>query len=163
MTEILDALMPKDVFDRLPLFQDLNPDQREILRPLFIPCDCYGDTVLFQQGDDAEDLYLVVGGEVLISYKPEDGPPITVARVGPGGVVGWSAALGNRVYTSSAVCTIYTQMLRVCGEDLRDLCRQDSDIGVIVLDRLATVIAERLRHTHDQVISLLRQGLISTV
>jgi len=100
---------------------------------------------------------------VLISYKPDDGLPITVARVGPGGVVGWSAALGNRLYTSSAACTIYSQMLRVCGDDLRSLCRQDPDTGVIVLDRLATIIAERLRHTHDQVISLLKQGLLSTI
>jgi CRP-like cAMP-binding protein len=163
ITEITDTAMPKDVFDRLPLFQDLSPAQRDALRPLFAPCDCYGETVLFQQGEFAEYLYLVVMGEVLISYKPDDGPPITVARVGPGGVVGWSAALGNRLYTSSAACTIYTQMLRVCGNDLRNLCRQDPETGVIVLDRLATVIAERLRHTHEQVISLLKQGLISTV
>jgi CRP-like cAMP-binding protein len=161
MTEILDATMPTDVFDRLPIFQDLSPAQREALRPLFMPCDCYGDSVLFQQGDSAEYLYLVVSGEVLISYKPEDGPPITVARVGPGGIVGWSAALGNRLYTSSAACTIYTQMLRVRGVELRNLCRQDPDTGVIVLDHLATIIAERLRHTHDQVISLLREGLAS--
>jgi CRP/FNR family transcriptional regulator, cyclic AMP receptor protein len=163
MTEISDATMPKDIFDRLPFFQDLSPAQREALRPLLIACDCYGDTVLFQQGEAAEYLYLVVGGEVLISYKPEDGPPITVTRVGPGGVVGWSAALGNRLYTSSAACTVYTQMLRVRGEDLRSLCREDPDTGVIVLDHLASIIAERLRHTHDQVISLLKQGLISNV
>jgi CRP/FNR family transcriptional regulator, cyclic AMP receptor protein len=163
MNQIPVATMPKDVFDRLPLFQDLSPVQREALRPLFIACDCYGDTVLFKQGEDAEYLYLVVVGEVLITYKPEDGPPITVARVGPGGVVGWSAALGNRLYTSSAACTVYTQMLRVYGGDLRNLCRQDPDTGVIVLDHLATIIAERLRHTHDQVISLLKQGLISNV
>ena len=155
--------MPKDVFDRLPPFKDLSPAQREALRPLFIACDCYGGTELFRQGEAAEYLYLVVGGEVLISYKPEDGPPITIARVGSGGVVGWSAALGNRLYTSSAACTVYTQMLRVCGEELRDLCRHDPDTGVIVLDHLATIIAERLRHTHDQVISLLKQGLISNV
>jgi CRP-like cAMP-binding protein len=163
MTVVLDGTMPKDVFDRLPLFQDLTSAQRDILRPLFIPCDCYGDTTIFQQGEIAEHLYLVVVGEVLISYKPDDGSAITVARVGPGGVVGWSAALGNRLYTSSATCTIYTQMLRVRGEELRSLCRRDPDTGVIVLDRLATIIAERLRHTHDQVISLLKQGLINTV
>jgi hypothetical protein len=53
--------------------------------------------------------------------------------------------------------------LRVRGDDLRNLCRLDPDTGIIVLDHLATIIAERLRHTHDQVISLLKQGLISSV
>ena len=151
--------MPRDIFDQLPLFEGLHPTQLELLRPLFIPCDCYSDTVLFTQGDPAEYLFVVVIGEVIIQHKPEDGPPITVTRVNPGGVVGWSAALGNRTYTSSAVCTVYSQMLRVRGEDLRILCEQYPDTGILILERLATVIAERLRNTHDQVMDMLKQGL----
>jgi len=106
-------------------------------------------------------MYLVISGEIAINYKPEDGSSITMARVGPGGVVGWSAALGNRLYTSSAVCTVYTQMLRVRGADLRNLCQQYPETGILILDRLATVIAERLRNTHEQVIALLKQGLLN--
>ncbi len=153
--------MYKNAFDRLFLFQNLNPAQKELLQPLFIPVDCYGDTLIFKQGDPADFLYLVVTGEVLITYKPDDGPPITVARVGEGGVVGWSAALGNRRYTSNAVCTVYTQMLRVRGEELRNLCNQYPDIGILILDRLAMIIAERLRSTHEQVITILKQGMLS--
>lgn len=153
--------MPGDIFDLLPIFQGFTPEQQDALRPIFIPVDCYGGTLLFDQGDPAEYLYLVVVGEVVIHYKPEDGPAITVARVRPGGVVGWSAALGNRVYTSAAVCNGYTQMLRVRGSDLRSLCRQYPDMGDLLLDRLAAVIAERLRNTHDQVMMLLKQGLFS--
>jgi CRP/FNR family cyclic AMP-dependent transcriptional regulator len=155
--------MPIDIFDQLPVFKGLTSVQREQLRPLFVPCDCYSGTRLFEQGDPAEYLFLVVGGEVVIRYKPDDGPEITVSRVRPGGIVGWSAALGSRVYTSGAECTTYTQMLRVSGEDLRELCRVYPDTGVLILERLATVIAERLRNTHEHVIDLLKQGLLSSV
>jgi len=151
--------MPTDVFDQLSLFKGLSPDQHQLLKPLFIPCDCYGEAVLFEQGDRAEYLYLVVVGEIAIHYKPDDGPPIVVARVKAGGVVGWSAALGNRVYTSAAICTRYTQMLRVRGADLRDLCEQNPETGILILERLAEIIAERLRNTHEQVIALLTEGL----
>ena len=150
-----------DALDKFPMFQDFSPAQRDLLRSVFMPCDCYGDTCLFNQGDSAEHMYLVISGEIAINYKPEDGSSITMARVGPGGVVGWSAALGNRLYTSSAVCTIYTQMLRVRGADLRNLCQQYPETGILILDRLATVIAERLRNTHEQVIALLKQGLLN--
>jgi len=153
--------MPVDIFDKLPLLRDLTPSQRAILRPIFVPCDFYADDRLFAQGDAAEYLYLVVSGEVIITYQPEDGSQILVTHVREGGVVGWSAALGNRCYTSSAACTCYTQMLRVRGTDLRLLCRECPDTGILILDRLATVIAERLRNTHEQVISLLKQGLLS--
>lgn len=155
--------MPSDRFDQLPLFTGLTPAQREKLRPLFIPCDCYTDSVLFNQGDLAEYLYIVVVGEITIIHKPEDGPPINITRVRPGGVVGWSAVLGNREYTSGAVCSGYSQMLRVSGEELRILCEQHPNTGILILERLATVIAERLRNTHDHVMALLVEGMgIST-
>jgi hypothetical protein len=50
-------------------------------------------------------------------------------------------------------------MLRVRGEDLRNLCNENPDTGILILERLATVIAERLRNTHDHVMALLLQGL----
>ena len=155
--------MARDVLDKLTLFRDLSPAQKELLRPLFMPCDCYGDSVLFEQGDPAEHLYLVVTGEIVIYHKPEDGPPISVARVKAGGVVGWSAALGNRLYNSAAVCARYTQMLRVRGADLRDLCRQHPETGILILERLAEIIAERLRHTHKQVVELLKEGMRNNI
>lgn len=150
-----------DVIDRHPLFNGLSPEQRELLRGIFIPCDCYGETMLFRQGDPVDQLYLVVNGEIAITYKTEDGAHITVSRVGKGGVVGWSAALGNRFYTSSAICTEYTQMLRVRGVELREICRENPDTGILILDQLATIIAERLHNTREQVVMLLRQGLWS--
>lgn len=155
--------MDADVFPRLFLFRDLTPDHMNLLQPLFIPCEFTADSILFEQGDPAEHLFAVVSGEVVVNFKPDDGPVITVARVQTGSIVGWSAALGSRRYTSSAVCTSYTQLLRVRGDDLRRLCVQHPDTGTIFLDRLATVMAERLHSTHDLVLSLLQLGLTTTV
>ena len=151
--------MQGDVFDRIPLFKGLSAAQRSLLRPLFISYDAYGGTVLFEQGEPADSLYLIVSGEVIIRYKPEDGPVICLARVRPGGVVGWSAALGRQVYTSGAECTVYSEILRIRSEDLRNLCEQYPEVGELLLERLAHVIAERLQDTNGQVLDLLKQGL----
>jgi CRP/FNR family cyclic AMP-dependent transcriptional regulator len=157
------SFMDAKAFPNLFLFQDLLPEQLEVLQPLFIPCEFPADTVLFEQGDPAENLFAVVSGEVVVNFKPDDGPAITVACVQPGSIVGWSAALGSRRYTSGAICTNYTQLLRVRGDDLRCLCLQHPDTGMIFLDRLATIIAERLHSTHDLVLSLLQLGLTTAV
>jgi CRP-like cAMP-binding protein len=150
-------------FPQLFLFQDLSSEHLELLSPLFLPCDFTTDAVLFEQGDPAEHLFAVVSGEVVVNFKPDDGPNIVIARVQPGSIVGWSAALGRRRYTSSAVCTTDTQLLRVRGDDLRRLCLQHPDTGSVFMDRLATVIAERLHSTHDLVLSLLQLGLTTTL
>jgi CRP-like cAMP-binding protein len=133
--------------------------QDSLVRPLFSLCQDPAGTLIFKQGEVAEYLYVVVDGEVNIRFKPDDGPELIVARVRPEGVVGWSAALGSPNYTSSAICATDCQMLRISGQDLRELCIQYPDIGSLLLERLAIVIAERLRNTHHHVINLLRQGL----
>jgi CRP/FNR family cyclic AMP-dependent transcriptional regulator len=154
--------MDANSFPNLFLFRDLSPAQLRQLHPLFIPCEFAANTILFEQGDPADNLFTVVSGEVVVNFKPDDGPTIVVACVQPGSIVGWSAALGSRLYTSSALCTTYTQLLRVRGDDLRRLCIQHHDTGMVFLDRLATVIAERLHSTHDLVLSLLQLGLTTT-
>jgi len=152
-----------DIFQRSPFFANLSTRQLALLKPLFMPCRCKEGDLLFEQGDVADGLYLVVRGEVIVRYKPEDGPEIVIARVKPGGIVGWSAALGSRHYTSGAICSADSELLCVRGADLRRLCSQYPETGIVVLERLADVIAERLHSTRNEVVTLLRQGLIASV
>lgn len=151
----MDAELIKDLF----LFEALNDKQRALLEPLFTPCYVDAGTMLFEQGDPAENIFAVISGEVQVNFKPDDGPSITVAHVQPGSVVGWSAAIGSRHYTSGAICTTPTVLMRVRGDDLRKLYNNYPETGGVILDRLATVIAERLHSTHDLVMSLLRLGM----
>lgn len=143
----------------LLIFNDLTPSQLELVQPLFEPLFESMGNVIFEQGNQAEYLYLLANGEVSIRYKPEDGPILTIARIHPQGVVGWSAALGNFAYTSTAVCATDCQLLRVRRTDLRNLCENYPETGNIILDLLADAIAERIRNTHTHVVALLRQGL----
>ena len=151
--------MCEEFFDRLPLFQGMSAAQKEILRPLFVLCQEEAEVVIFEQGAPAENLYIVVEGEIDIVYKPEDGPAIVIGHIHPNGVVGWSAALCSPKYTSAAMCVTDCTMLRISGRDLRSLCEQYPDTGMILLDRLAAVVAERSQHAHPQVMALLEAGL----
>jgi len=146
-------------YENAIIFNNLTTEQRKLIEPLFTYRQESAGTTLFDQGDEAKNLYIVVEGEVEIRYKPDDGPPLVVTRVRPENVVGWSAALGNPLYTSSAVCTVVTTVFSISGSELRQLCENHPEICPIILDRLATMIAKRLRNTHSHIISLLRQGL----
>lgn len=148
-----------DVFQELGIFKSFSASQQVILKEIFTPCNYAAGVELFDQDSPAEFLYIVVQGEVVVSFKPYDGTPITVARVRSGEVVGWSAALSSRFYTSSAAAEEYSQLLRVRGVDLRRICRLHPDIGKIVQDCLAAVIVERVKITHAQVLALLELGL----
>jgi len=145
----------------LSLFEGFNSEQLEQMQALFLPCQEGEGSVLFFQGALADHFYILVTGEVGIRYKPEDGPEICVTRVRGEGGGGWSAVLGNQTYSSSAVCETGCEMLQVDSSDLHDFYVTHPETGRIILERLAELIAERLRNTHHEVISLLEQGLRS--
>ena len=148
-----------DALHTLPFFAGLSPSEIELLSSRFQIEERRAGHVFFQQGEHADRLYLVGSGKVGIRYKPFDGDVLPVADISAGGVFGWSAVLGRRIYTSSAVGLEDGVTLSIRGAVLRRLCETHPEIGVVLLERLAEVIAERLRNTHEHVVEMLRQGI----
>ena len=151
--------MNLEKYSQLAFFNGLSAADIQLLEPFFAPQTWVAGTVVFDQGDYAEYLYLVVRGEVSIRYKPDDGPVMTVTRVQPGGLFGWSAAMNNPAYTSGAVCALDSEVLRIRGTDLRTFCEKHPELGKVILDRLAGVIAERKQSQQGQVTSMLTNGM----
>jgi CRP-like cAMP-binding protein len=151
--------MNLEKYSHLAFFTGLLTTDIQLLAPYFAPQTWVAGTVIFEQDDYAEYLYLVVSGEVTIRYKPHDGPMMTVTRVLPGGIFGWSAAMNNPAYTSGAVCSLDSEVLRIRGIDLRAICEKHPELGRIILDRLASVIAERKQSQQGPVSSILATGM----
>ncbi|MCD6425151.1 MAG: Crp/Fnr family transcriptional regulator [Anaerolineales bacterium] len=151
--------MDSELLTRFALIEDFSDDQIEMLRPIIEDIRFDTDQVIFNQGDPADYLYFVLDGRVSIRFKPEDGPVLTVSEVDRGEVFGWSSALGSHRYTSSAICSECGLFIRLEGEDLKNLCQEHPETGILILNRLAGVIARRLRGTHEQVLALLHRGL----
>ena len=150
-----------DIFDQLAIFEGMDTSQRVLLKAYFVVCECKDEEVIFAQGDRAEFLYVVIEGEVFIHFKPDDGPELMVSRIKDGGVFGWSAAFGSGVYTSGAVCSESTTLLSVRGTDLKMLRENHPETGILILERLTAIVAERMESEgdHSQVMALLEHGL----
>jgi CRP/FNR family transcriptional regulator len=146
--------------NRVVIFEELDKDMLDMLSPLFETFSCQPGTVIFQQGDQAEFLYLLVDGKVDMSFKPYDGIPITVSHVGKGGLFGWSAVVGSAAYTSSAVAIENVEAFRVHGRELRAFCVEHPQEGKDILERLADGVSSRWKDAHKQVQSILLQGMI---
>jgi CRP-like cAMP-binding protein len=151
--------MNLDLVEQFTIIEGLSEEQIDILRPIIEDVRFDEHQVIFRQGDKADYLYFVLEGKVSIQFNPEDGPVLTVSEIDQGGVFGWSSALGSACYTSSAVCTECGHFIRMEGEELKNLCQEHPETGILILNRLASVIAQRLRGTHQQVVELLNRGL----
>ncbi len=151
--------MTGDYFNQLPVFQGLTKAQMDLIRPLVRVARLTAGKTIFEQGEQARYLYVLINGEVTIRYKPYDGPALVVAQIRAGGVFGWSAALGHVLYTSSATCDVEGKAYRINNHDLRTLCEQHPDTGSVVLDRLAANVAQRVTPRHGQVVNILSQAV----
>jgi CRP-like cAMP-binding protein len=140
--------------------KELDENMIELLQPLLEAFSCPPGTVIFQQGEQAEFLYMVVDGKVDMSFKPYDGIPITVSHVGKGGLFGWSAVVGSDNYTSTAIAIEDVEALRIQGSDLRRFCREHPEAGKDILEHLADGVSSRWKDAHKQVQSILVQGII---
>jgi CRP/FNR family cyclic AMP-dependent transcriptional regulator len=144
---------------QLAIFKGLTPADMAVLESVMDLCTIPAHTTIFEQGQPADRLFILAKGEVTICFKPYDGPPLTVAHIQPGGVFGWSAALKRDTYSSAALTTTDCEAYCVSTEKLLALCDKNPELGTIILERLASVIAERLRSTHNQILAILSEGM----
>lgn len=115
--------------------------------------------VIIQQGSKAEYIYVMARGRVEIIYKPYDGNAITVTHAEAGGVFGWSAVTGSRLYSSSGIAIEPVAGIRMRGDRIRKLCRENPEAGREILNCLADAVGSRWKDAHNQVRSILSHGM----
>lgn len=142
-------------FESVPLLKDLDERIQRLLEPLFEPYSCPSGTIIFEQGEPAHFLYLILEGAVEILYKPYDGPQLTLTNLTQGSIIGWSAVVGNATYTSGAISKQDCTAIRMTGRDLHKLCAREPEAGRIILDLLAESVSSRWQDARDQIQTLL--------
>ena len=119
--------------------------------------------IIFNEGDEAAQLYILTGGRVVLEMGVQPVPnrpaiPTAVEAVTEGDCLGWSALVEPHVYTLSARCMTNCTVLAIKGDMLRKIMDDDPVLGYEVMKRLARLISLRLTHTRLRLTSGL--GLI---
>jgi CRP-like cAMP-binding protein len=143
----------------IPPFEDLSEEILRLVEPLFERFNCPAGTVIFEQGDPALYLYMILRGSVTIHYKPYDGPPINLTQIPTGGVFGWSAVVGNPAYTSGTSAREDVEAIRIRGVKLRGLAIRHPQAGHIILDKLAGMVSNRWKDANRHVRDILEQAI----
>lgn len=144
---------------QVTLFQGLDAKHLNLVADQFSTAAFDAGETVFDQGAPANRVYIVANGKVVIRFKPYDGDLLDVSEIEKDGIFGWSSVLGRKRYTSSAVCLEDTETFWIRGDVLRELAEDHPETGVIILERLAEVIAQRLQSTHKHVVQLISSGI----
>jgi CRP-like cAMP-binding protein len=106
--------------------------------------------MLFEEGEVADSLYLIVVGSVLLEVCTAETGCKPILKVGKGEMLGWSSLTDERKYTARAVATEPVELIQIDGRQMRAICDSDPRFGYEFLRRAMSAVARRLSETWRQ-------------
>jgi CRP-like cAMP-binding protein len=109
------------------------------------------ETVLFERGEDADRLYILIEGTVKLIIT--NGGTLTYSLTEPGDIFGWSCMVESGRYTASGVCGTDLKALKIERAELDKIFAIYPDAGMKVLKRLAGVFSKRISNAYQDLLS----------
>jgi CRP/FNR family transcriptional regulator, cyclic AMP receptor protein len=107
--------------------------------------------IIANQGDIGNEVFIIVDGnvEILVNDKNDSAKKRTVAIIGKGHIIGEMGLVdqGPRSATMKAMDEP-TILQVILYEELKNLCKQNTQIGFTVMGNLASEISIKLRRTN---------------
>ena len=137
------------VLKKHPFVEEFRPEHIEKLRALAREVTVEADRVLFKEGDDTHDFYLIAKGRVALEMQEPD-HVLRVQTLGAGDELGWSSLLMGRGKYFQARALEPVEALAFDGPTLLEACRADPGFGFAFMYRMLGVVSERLQATRLQ-------------
>jgi len=147
----MDAVVT--LLQRHPFVEEFQPAHIERLTKMAKEVEFARDQVIFHEGDECHDFYLIVTGRVALEIEaPEH--TFRVQTLTAGDELGWSAILMGRGKHFQARALEHTKALAFDGGALLAACREDTSFGYALMYRMLGVVSERLQGTRLQLLDM---------
>lgn len=130
---------------RVALFAALPPSALEHLAGCLTVVESHTGERVFQEDDDAHDMFVVIDGEMEILKRSRGGTEARIALLGPGDWFGEMGLVDIQPRSASVRALAPTRLLRVSAADLDSLYRYDLKAYSLIVLNLAREMSRRLR------------------
>lgn len=136
-----------DVLRQAPLFSGLDDEAASALEASMSSASLRRGEILFSEGDDGDQLYVVTEGKIKLGRTSPDGRENLLAILGPGQMFGELSFFdpGPRSATATAVTDV--ELMSLGHEALSPVLNAHPDVAHALLNQLAG----RLRRTNEVV------------
>ncbi len=136
-----------------PFVAEFDPVHVERLATLAKEIRLDRDQILFREGDENSEFYLIVTGLVAVEIAAP-GHTFRVQTLFAGDELGWSALLPGRGKSFQVRTLERVDALAFDGPELLAACNDDPLFGFILMQRLLAVVANRLQATRLQLLDM---------
>ncbi len=140
----------KHILQKTKLFDDLTTQEWNELIKTAEQREYKEGDVIFSQGDQSTELYVVIDGEVeiQISIAPQLAES-TVYTAKTYDIFGEFAFVEPQPRSATARCTKESRLLMLRRDDFNELIKKFPDIGLNFYRNLARLLSERLRRMNN--------------
>ena len=132
-----------------PFVEGFEPEHVDRLAALARQVSFTRDQVVFHEGDECSEFYLLVSGLVALEIEAP-GHTLRIQTLGTGDELGWSALLMAKGKHFQARALETVQALAFDGPQMLAACKESPDFGFAFMQRLLGVVADRLQATRLQ-------------
>lgn len=117
------------------------------------------NTVIINEGDQANAMYLVVSGKVRVYVSDESGKEFILNSMGPGEYFGELALLDEEVRSASVITTDKSTFSIIYKDDFSKVILSHPNIALVLLKNLASTV----RHLTENVKTLALQDVYGRI
>lgn len=149
-------MISPELLRRYQFFGPLNDEQLKTVAMLADQESVGSYTILLEEGKNADTFYLLMEGSLSLFYVVEDErqpnlrKEFPVGDINPGEPFSISALIEPHVLTSSVRADTVCQVIRIDAQALKDLCKQDCELGYTLMKQIARAAMDRLNSTRIQ-------------
>lgn len=142
--------------------QDIGPLHLDQLAKIASLRELKEGDIVFRQGDAAENIYLLVDGNISLEMCAAGSGCRQILTLGPGELLGWSSTLEQLCYTARARALAPTRLVEINVAKLLAMCDRDPQFGYRLMRQVALALAKRLSATRMQLLNVYGDQLPQT-
>lgn len=136
------------------LFEMLTEEELEDLAKIVKERDVIAGDYVFDEGSEANCLFIVKHGAVEIIKSGKSGDDLRIAAFSSGVHFGEMAFVDRQPRAAGAMATENTKLLEVPFDALEAVVRKNADVGLKIYKALAQALCRRIRNTTNDFTSL---------
>jgi len=127
-----------EILKKIPLFSELDDEEFGLVQKLITFHDVTKKSVVLQEGEEGNSLFVIISGSVKISYYAPDGREVVLSLLAPGDFFGEMALLDNSPRSATASTTAQTRLAQIRRDDFERLLLQKPQVTLKLLKEIVT-------------------------
>ena len=149
---------PVEFLRHVEIFSLLAPEEIEGIGPLFRTCRVGAGEVLFREGDEGSEMFIVRSGAVATTIKLPDGTDRQIALFREGNFFGEMSIFENAARSATCVGAEDSELVCLHEKDFYRMIREFPGVATKIMFRMLNITAQRLRDTGEFLSDMVHWG-----